>query len=98
MAHELCHVLQGLHTETISTIRVHDHLDYVVYSDQDEHVDETDLTCVLCSVSMTGVLTLAKVPVHQATSVYHLGGLAFQVDRYLSHFSIRGPPMHTTIS
>ena len=98
MAHELCHVLHGSHTETLPASSVHNHPDYVVYSDQDEDIEEVDLTCGLCSLSMTGVLALEKLTVKPVASVYHIDAQALRVERHRSHFSIRGPPMHMTNS
>ena len=98
MAHELCHVLHGLHTETLPASGVHDHSDYVVNGDQEVHVDDVDLTCGICTLSMTGVLTLEKLAANPVASVYHLDGRSLRFERHRSHFSIRGPPLHMTIS
>jgi|GEM_PF-6756000 len=98
MAHELCHLLHGPHTETLPASSVYDQTDYVVYGDQDKHTHEADLTCALCTLSVTGVHTLDNLIVNSAPSVVSFDGSALHVELYYSHFSIRGPPVHMTIS
>ena len=74
------------------TASTHEHPDYDSISDESRHAQESDLTCVLCTVTITGIE--GRVSTLHTPNAFALVDCSITHDIAFSHFyfTIRGPP------
>ena len=95
VAHQIQHGVHVLADGPAHHDAHHVHPDFDAISDDAPHLQNTDLTCILCSFSLTGA---ADNPSHAGlpdndTFLYH-GESSYQIVHGSFH-SIRGPPAYS---
>lgn len=95
VVHQLHHGLDILANDATHKQGQHEHPDFDAISDDASHLQHADLTCILCSFSLTGAAdnsSHAGLPDNDIF-LYH-GESSYQIVHGSFH-SIRGPPAYS---
>ena len=93
VVHQVKHGFEADHPASTIGDLLHEHPDYDAISDESRHLHESDLTCVLCTVTIVAVEKLAEsYGIPDAGSISVGANRSFLPSQPL-RLAIRGPPV-----